>query len=78
MLKVLNIAPNTDKMFTRCIVCNVELIPVNKEKIKEKVPEYVFTTQQNFIACPKCNRVYWQGTHWGNVQDILKEIKWNS
>jgi uncharacterized protein with PIN domain len=46
-----------------------------KEKIKDKVPEYVYKTQQDFVICPRCNRVYWHGTHWGNVRKLLSEIK---
>lgn len=73
-LKVLQIQPNPDKMFTRCIICNEELVEVGKETIKDRVPEYVFKTQENFITCPKCQRIYWPGTHWGNVTHTLKEI----
>lgn len=63
------------KMFSRCVVCNQELVPADKEKVRDKVPEYVFQTQDRFFCCEKCGRVYWQGTHWGNVQDFLKNIK---
>jgi uncharacterized protein with PIN domain len=73
-LKALDISLNTSLMFTRCILCNEELIETDKEKIKDRVPEYVYQTQENFITCPQCNRIYWQGTHWGNVQSTLKEI----
>ena len=76
--KVLNIKPNPDAMFTRCILCNEKLKEIEKEKVKDKVPEYVFKTQEDFITCPKCKRIYWQGTHWGDVTKTLKEIKWNS
>lgn len=74
VLKALKITPGSDMMFSRCIICNAELVGIDKEKIKDKVPEYVFKTQQDFITCPKCNRLYWQGTHWGNVQNTLKGI----
>ncbi len=74
ILKALNTAVNKDIMFSRCTICNVPLVPVEKEKIKDKVPEYVFKTQSAFTACPKCQRIYWQGTHWGNVRQTLEEI----
>ena len=72
--KKLHILPDKDKLFTRCLLCNAELQGIDKEKVKGKVPEYVFKTQQHFITCPRCNRIYWQGTHWGNVEKTLKEI----
>lgn len=78
VLKILKIRPDPEIMFSRCILCNEELTDIAKDKIKDKVPEYVFKTQEDFITCPKCQRIYWQGTHWGNVQKTLEEIKWNS
>ena len=74
VLKTLQITPASDMMFSRCIICNVELVSIDKEKIKDSVPEYVFKTQTDFITCPKCERIYWRGTHWGNVQNTLKGI----
>lgn len=78
LLKTLKIIPEPEKMFSRCILCNTILAEIAKEKVKDKVPEYVFKTQENFITCPECKRIYWQGTHWGNVQKTLEEIKWSS
>jgi len=74
-LKKLNLQAQEGAMFSRCILCNVELKDIAKDKVKEKVPEYVYQTQKDFITCPKCKRIYWPGTHWGNVEKILTEIK---
>lgn len=73
-LKALNIKPDSAMMFTRCTLCNIELTPVAKEKIKDRVPEYVFETQETFLACPKCRRLYWQGTHLGHIKKIMDQI----
>ncbi len=75
VLRELKIDPDKAMMFTRCIVCNEELVDIAKEEVKAKIPEYVFTTQDDFITCPKCKRIYWQGTHWGNVAKMLEEMK---
>jgi hypothetical protein len=74
IVETLNIKLDSQRMFTRCILCNEALTDIEKEKVKDKVPEYVFKTQNDFVRCPKCNRIYWQGTHWGNVTNTLKEI----
>jgi uncharacterized protein with PIN domain len=74
-LKLLEIPVRPQELFTRCTVCNQALVDVLKEKIKDKVPEYVFQTQEHFRACPKCSRIYWQGSHWMNVEEILKAIQ---
>ena len=70
----LKISPRQDLMFSRCIICNKELIAIEKTSIKDKVPEFVYNTQEEFVSCPVCGRIYWQGTHWGNVSDTLKDI----
>jgi len=78
VLKALKLKIRPEQMFSRCILCNEKLEKIDKEKAKDRVPEYVFKTQVDFITCPKCKRVYWQGTHWGNVRKILEEINWSS
>jgi uncharacterized protein with PIN domain len=72
--KELDIKPNEDAMFSRCIICNTQLRQVNKQEVQDRVPKYVFNTQDDFFACSCCQRVYWQGTHWGNVAQILGVI----
>ncbi|MFH0739418.1 MAG: Mut7-C RNAse domain-containing protein [Candidatus Omnitrophota bacterium] len=74
VLKKLQLKPDPGLMFSRCILCNEKLAKTDKETIKMRVPEYVFKTQDEFFLCPKCKRVYWQGTHWGNVSSALKEL----
>jgi len=61
-------------LFKRCVTCNQLLEPVDKNGVKGLVPEYVLNTQQTFTSCPLCKKIYWQGTHWGNVEDTLKEL----
>ena len=38
-------------IFTRCLVCNSLLASIEKEKIKDKVPPYVYSTQDEFDIC---------------------------
>ena len=63
-------------IFTRCLVCNRLLEPIEKEKIKDKVPPYAYSTQDEFDICQQCGRIYWSGTHrvkmLGMLDGILK------
>ena len=77
ILQVLHIKPQPGMMFSRCILCNEALVDIAKESVRGEVPEYVYNNHEHFIACPKCRRIYWRGTHWGNVQAIIKEIGGN-
>ncbi len=51
-------------MFTTCLECNQRLVEINKQQVKDLVPPYVFQTQNQYVECPACHRIYWRGTHW--------------
>jgi hypothetical protein len=74
VIKDLGLRPKEDDMFSRCTICNEKLGFIDKGRVKEKVPEYVYNTQDEFYCCMSCQRIYWQGSHWGNVKDTLKEV----
>ena len=63
-----------ERQFTRCLECNQRLAPRSKEEVKDLVPPYVFSTQTQYMQCPSCSRVYWQGTHWQRMKSALEEI----
>ena len=60
--------------FTRCLECNQRLVYRSKEEVKDLVPPYVFRTQTQYMQCPSCSRIYWQGTHWQRMKRALEEI----
>ena len=71
----LGIAIDEDMLFRRCVECNCLLEDLPKEKTKEKVPDYVFETQEVFKKCPQCNKIFWKGTHWDMVGKWLEKRK---
>jgi len=62
------------KPFTMCLECNQPLMEKSKQQVKDLVPPYVFQTQNQYMECPKCHRIYWRGTHWQRMTEKLK--KW--
>jgi uncharacterized protein len=60
--------------FTLCLECNQPLDEKNPEEIKDRVPPYVFATQTRYMECPRCRRVYWQGSHWQAMNKKLEEL----
>ena len=74
VLDDLKLETDEDAMFTRCTICNLLLEPVEKKEAKDKVPPFVYETNENFVRCPECRRIYWHGTHWGNVREYLDGI----
>jgi uncharacterized protein with PIN domain len=62
------------KPFTICLECNQPLVERAKDEVKELVPPYVFKTQDQFMQCPNCGRIYWRGTHWREMTKKLEDF----
>jgi uncharacterized protein len=56
---------------TRCIECNSELQARVPATVAERVPPYVRRTQSRYSECPDCGRIYWAGTHWQRMREVL-------
>ncbi len=55
----------------RKVECNQPLVERDKQQLKERVPPYVFKTQDQYMECPACCRIYWRGTHWRAMSQKL-------
>ncbi|MCK5534093.1 Mut7-C RNAse domain-containing protein [bacterium] len=74
VFKIFNLKLDKSKVFSRCIICNTLLTIIDKQKIRDKVPEYVYQTQNSFSLCLFCQKVYWKGTHEKLVEKELKKM----
>ncbi|MBN1642723.1 MAG: Mut7-C RNAse domain-containing protein [Anaerolineae bacterium] len=59
----------------RCPRCNAALEVLPPAAAQDRVPPYVFRTQTTYRRCPECDRVYWQGSHWRHVQQIIERVR---
>jgi hypothetical protein len=60
-----------EEALTRCIECNAELEERVPAVVADRVPAYVRRTQTRYSQCPACGRVYWAGTHWQRMREVL-------
>jgi len=64
----------------RCPLCNSQLIEVDRGDVVDLVPERVFHSQNVFLICKRCNKVYWFGSHWNYITSLIEsiglEIRW--
>lgn len=58
--------------FSRCSLCNAELLQIPREAAFGAVPDYIFETASDFRTCPECARVYWPGSHREKMIDRLE------
>ncbi|MGI6296073.1 MAG: Mut7-C RNAse domain-containing protein [Armatimonadota bacterium] len=75
VLTALKLHINRDAIFTRCAVCNGEIVPVDKQSIADRVPPYVHKTQTEFGYCKHCDKIYWRGTHVKHVLEALDNAR---
>lgn len=75
VLEDLKLKIDEDAMFTRCTLCNLTLEHIDKKDAEGKVPQFVYETKADFVKCAKCGRIYWHGSHWGNVKEYIDGIR---
>jgi uncharacterized protein with PIN domain len=63
------VAPNT-----RCIACNLPLKLLSREQVRNLVTPYVGERAASFAVCPGCERVFWQGTHYGDMERKIEKL----
>jgi uncharacterized protein len=63
------------KPFTRCLECNSVLTPRDRNGVEGEVPPRVYERQEQYMECPVCRRLYWQGTHWEDMHRKLQEFE---
>ncbi len=51
VFKELGLVLDDKKIFSRCIVCNSLLEPIDKKKVEHSVPPYVYENQEEFSIC---------------------------
>ena len=61
-------------LLSRCIECNVPLEPTDRSQVEDLVPPYVYNTQQHYMTCPCCGKIYWPGTHWQRMREVVEEV----
>ncbi len=57
-------------VLTRCTVCNEPLTKITRDQARPAIPFYIYQIHIDFWRCPKCQRVYWPGSH---LQDMFKK-----
>lgn len=60
--------------FTRCLHCNTILLPAQEQDLIVPLPEKVRSLFRDFNRCPSCQRIYWQGSHFGKMKTFIDGI----
>jgi len=78
VIRHFNLQADSSRFFTRCLLCNEPLAAIEKAAVAKNVPDYVFSTVNDFARCPCCTKIYWKGTHHYNMIQRLSVLLQNS
>jgi uncharacterized protein len=65
--------------FTRCLLCNGELVPTAvdsddfKTKLKSQVPAKILAWCREYNYCPACEKVFWKGSHYRKLTHKIQQ-----
>lgn len=60
--------------FTRCLSCNAPLRPVHKAQVVARLPPAVRERYDRFSTCDGCARIFWEGSHWRRMRELLDTL----
>lgn len=66
---------NDLRPFTRCLHCNGLLHSVDKANIENRLLPRTRKYYDTFWQCPDCRKVYWKGSHYQRMLDIIDAVK---
>ena len=58
----------------RCPICNGETERVEKNQVADLVPDFVAISNDEFLKCKRCGKIYWHGTHMEKIDEKKKRI----
>jgi uncharacterized protein with PIN domain len=60
--------------FSRCLQCNAAIEAVDKDSVRNAVPDYIWETHDTFRRCRTCRKIYWPGSHTKRTLDIIEGL----
>ena len=62
---------NQIRPFTRCTICNGEIVQVDKSKVADQLQPLTLKYFTEFYQCLGCGRVYWEGSHFERMNGFI-------
>ena len=63
-----------DPARSRCSSCNTILMQTKKDVVKGRVPSLTYNSYEKFWICKNCNKIFWKGAHWKNIEHVKEEV----
>ena len=59
---------------TLCLACNAPLRAIDKALVEHRLPPSVRERCQHFSTCDVCRRVFWEGSHWVRMRELIDRL----
>ncbi|WP_018614243.1 Mut7-C RNAse domain-containing protein [Segetibacter koreensis] len=66
-----NLLPEVS-LFQRCLSCNGEIKKVEKESVLKELPPKTIQFFDDFFQCSRCKKIYWKGSHYEHMLEMVK------
>lgn len=63
------------KPFQRCLRCNSPLQVVSKQDVIDRLEPLTKKYYEEFRICPSCKQVYWKGSHYEHMLQMIVELE---
>jgi uncharacterized protein len=64
--------------FSRCLMCNGDILPVEKASVINEVPPRSGQWMELFWRCRGCGKIYWHGSHYDKMVATVGRIMNNA
>jgi uncharacterized protein with PIN domain len=71
----LSLNVRSERMLTRCLLCNHPLEKLAPEEAYRRIPDYVAGSTSAFQRCRPCDKVYWAGTHRKRMEEVVSKLR---
>lgn len=61
-------------VLSRCNECDQPVRSAVVDDIRDRVPPHVLEIHHDFSTCPRCGRVFWEGTHAERIRRVVDEL----
>ncbi len=70
-----NLNKYIEKLTPRCTICNEELKRIDPKNLKTKIYKDIIERYNLVYYCPRCDKIYWEGSHWQGISKTVSKIK---
>jgi uncharacterized protein with PIN domain len=61
-------------MFSRCLICNTPLEELDAAAVQALAAELEYAPPPRVRRCPRCDKLFWEGSHSRRMRAVLRQV----